>query len=141
MALGVPLAAGLLLSAAVGDPVGLDGTNLRWAGWVLVAAFVLWNGWTLAVMRSNRTAVLPGGATRLVLRSGPFRLSRNPLYLGLIVLDVGLALLARSLWALVLVPVGVVALWWGAIRPEERYLAEKFGAEYDAYRAKARRWL
>jgi protein-S-isoprenylcysteine O-methyltransferase Ste14 len=46
-----------------------------------------------------------------------------------------------SFWSLVLVPVGVAALLWGAIRPEERYLSAKFGADYDAYRARVRRWL
>jgi protein-S-isoprenylcysteine O-methyltransferase Ste14 len=45
------------------------------------------------------------------------------------------------LWALVFVPVGVVALVWGAIRPEERYLAGKFGDEYEAYCARVRRWF
>jgi protein-S-isoprenylcysteine O-methyltransferase Ste14 len=107
----------------------------------LAIAFVLWNGWTLWVMATNSTAVLPGGATVLILQSGPFRLSRNPLYVGLIVLDVALALLAPSFWALVFVPVGVVALSWGAIRPEERYLSDRFGPEYEAYRARVRRWL
>jgi protein-S-isoprenylcysteine O-methyltransferase Ste14 len=141
VALGVPLAAGLLLSAAAGDPFSLDGSVTRWVGWALVAAFVLWNGWTLGYMGRQRTAVLPGGATMLVLQAGPFRLSRNPLYVGLVALDIGWALLAHSSWALLFVPIGVAALWWGAIRPEERYLSDKFGAEYDTYRARVRRWL
>jgi protein-S-isoprenylcysteine O-methyltransferase Ste14 len=63
------------------------------------------------------------------------------LYVGLIALDVGWALLAQSFWALVFVPIGVAALTWGAIRPEERYLSGKFGAEYEAYRTRVRRWL
>ncbi|HEX6150796.1 isoprenylcysteine carboxylmethyltransferase family protein [Nocardioides sp.] len=92
-------------------------------------------------MASHRTAILPGEATTRVLRSGPFRFSRNPLYVGLVVLDVGLALLAHSFWALAFVPIGVLAVWWGAIRPEERYLSTKFGAEYEAYRSEVRRWL
>jgi protein-S-isoprenylcysteine O-methyltransferase Ste14 len=141
IALGVPLTTGLVLTAAAGDPVSIVGTATRWIGAFLVVAFVLWNGWTLAFMASHSTAVLPGGATTLVLQSGPFRLSRNPLYLGLIALDVGVAMLAQSFWALVFVPVGVVALTWGAIRPEERYLTGKFGPDYDAYRARVRRWL
>jgi len=58
--------------------------------------FGIWNGWTLTVMAANRTAVLPGGTTRVVLDRGPFRLSRNPLYVGLIVLDVAIALLWPS---------------------------------------------
>jgi len=74
-------------------------------------------------------------------RSWTVRLSRNPLYFGLIVLDVALALLWPSAWALIGVPVGVALLFWGAIAPEERYLSTKFGAEYDAHRRRVRRWL
>jgi protein-S-isoprenylcysteine O-methyltransferase Ste14 len=130
-----------MLTVAVGDPYSIASSATRWTGGALVVAFALWNGWTLSVMASNRTAILPGEATNLVLQSGPFGLSRNPLYVGLIVLDVGLALLASSFWALVFVPIGIAAIVWGAIQPEERYLSGKFGAEYEAYRARVRRWL
>jgi protein-S-isoprenylcysteine O-methyltransferase Ste14 len=92
-------------------------------------------------MALHRTALLAGGSTHVILARGPFGWSRNPLYVGLIALDVALALLWPSLWALALVPLGVAALRWGAVLPEERYLSAKFGAEYDAYRARVRRWL
>jgi protein-S-isoprenylcysteine O-methyltransferase Ste14 len=141
VALGVPLVLGAMLTAAVGAPVTIGYRVAQSAGAVLVSMFAIWNGWTLSVMATHRTAILPGGATNVVLRSGPFRVSRNPLYLGLIALDVGLALLMPSVWALVFVPAGIAALRWGAIGPEEQYLAAKFGAEYEAYRTKVRRWL
>jgi protein-S-isoprenylcysteine O-methyltransferase Ste14 len=141
VALGVPLLAGLGLTGAVGDPIALPVGSSSDVGTVLIVAFVIWNAWALMLMARFRTALLPGGSTRTILDRGPFRVSRNPLYLGLIALDVGVALLWPSFWALALAPVGVVALWWGAILPEERYLSAKFGAEYDAYRARVRRWL
>lgn len=141
VALGVPLLAGYALTAAVGDPIALPPTVSGTVALVLIIAFAIWNGWALMLMARHRTALLPGGSTRLILDRGPFRVSRNPLYLGLIALYVGLALLWPSLWALVLTPVGVAALWWGAIAPEERYLRAKFGVEYDAYCARVRRWL
>jgi protein-S-isoprenylcysteine O-methyltransferase Ste14 len=141
IALGVPLLTGLILTVATGDPFTLARDGARIAGAVLVAAFGIWNGWTLIVMATNRTAVLPGGATRVLLDRGPFRLSRNPLYVGLIVLDVALALLWPSVWALIGVPVGIALLSWGTIAPEERYLSTKFGADYDHYRRRVRRWL
>ncbi|WP_439938842.1 methyltransferase family protein [Nocardia sp. N13] len=59
-----------------------------------------------------------------------------PLYVGLLLLY-----LAPSLWALVLFPAAVLLVWWGAIRPEERFLHERFGEPYDAYRRRVRRWL
>ena len=141
VALGLPLVLGLAATAAFGDPVAISPAVGRLAGAVLVVMFAIWNGWTLGVMAANRTAVLPGGASTVLLQSGPFRLSRNPLYLGLIALDAALALLLSSTWALLLVPVGIAAVRWGAIIPEERYLAAKFGADYDAYRNHVRRWL
>jgi protein-S-isoprenylcysteine O-methyltransferase Ste14 len=141
VALGVPLLAGLGITAGVGDPIVFPTGISRIVATVLIVAFALWNGWALWLMGRHETALLPGGSTRTVLDHGPFRVSRNPLYLGLIALDMALALLWSSFWALTLVPVGVMALWWGAILPEERYLSAKFGAEYDAYRARVRRWL
>ena len=141
VALGVPLLTGVVLTAAAGDPFTLPRDGARIVGAVLLAAFGIWNGWTLRVMATNRTAVLPGGSTRVVLDRGPFRFSRNPLYVGLILLDVALALLWPSAWALTFVPVGIALLYWGAIAPEERYLGIKFGAEYEDYRRRVRRWL
>lgn len=141
VALGVPLVIGVAVTSGAGDPFLLPVAACRAVGYGLFVVFALWNGWALWLMARHRTALLPGGSTRTILDRGPFRISRNPLYLGLIVLDVALALLWPSFWALILVPVGVLALWWGAILPEERYLNRKFGAEYEAYRARVRRWL
>jgi protein-S-isoprenylcysteine O-methyltransferase Ste14 len=141
VALGAPLLVGALLTSTAGDPFSLPRDGERVVGVALCAVFAVWNGWTLVTMAAGRTAILPGGATRRVLDRGPFRFSRNPLYVGLIVLDVGLALLWPSVWALLFVPVGVALLFWGAVVPEERYLSARFGVEYDAYRRRVRRWL
>ena len=141
VALGVPLVAGWALTALVGDPFALPALASRIIALVLIVAVVFWNGWALRLMARHRTALLPGGATRQILDRGPFRVSRNPLYLGLIALDVALALVWPSFWALLFTPVGVLALWWGAIVPEERYLNAKFGDEYREYCARVRRWL
>jgi len=141
VALGVPLLAGVIVTAALGDPFSLPRAVTRVVGAALCVVFAVWNGWTLSMMAAHRTAVLPGGATRTVLTQGPFRLSRNPLYVGLIVLDVALALLWPSAWALLLVPLGIAALVWGAVAPEERYLTAEFGKTYDEYRSRVRRWL
>ncbi len=141
IALGAPLLIGIIVTAVAGDPFTVPVGAARISGVVLLVVFGSWNGWALFVMAANRTALLPGGATRVVLDRGPFRFSRNPLYVGLILLDIALALLWPSVWALLLVPVGIALLYWGAITPEEKYLSSKFGAEYDAYRQRVRRWL
>lgn len=141
VALGGPLLVGVLLTVAVGDPFPLPPGGARTVGGILLAVFAVWNGWALILMARHRTALLPGGATRVILDRGPFRFSRNPLYVGLLLLDIALALLWPSVWTLILVPAGVALLAWGAVVPEERYLDSKFGAEYEDYRRRVRRWL
>jgi protein-S-isoprenylcysteine O-methyltransferase Ste14 len=63
------------------------------------------------------------------------------LSVGLLVLYLGLALLAPTFWGLVLFPVSILLLLWGAIRPEERFLHERFGQPNDDYAQRVRRWL
>jgi len=76
-----------------------------------------------------------------MIEEGPYRLSRNPLYVGLLAFYLALALLVPTVWGLVLFPVAVLLLFRGAIRPEERFLHERFGAAYDDYTRRVRRWL
>ena len=110
-------------------------------GWTLLAAFAVWNGWSLWLFAHHETGLLPGGATMSLIKEGPYRLSRNPLYVGLLALHLAIALLVPSFWAVVALPVSVLAVWWGAVRPEERFLQQRFGAEYAAYTRRVRRWL
>lgn len=140
VSVGIPLLAGLLLTWVAGDPWGRSraATGL---GWVLLAGFAVWNGWALVAMGRHGTGLLPGEPSTTVLDRGPFALSRNPLYVGLLVASAGVALLAGSLWALLALPVEWALLRWGAVLPEERYLSAKFGDTYDDYRARVRRWL
>jgi protein-S-isoprenylcysteine O-methyltransferase Ste14 len=140
VAIGGPLVAGLLVSSTVGDPLATSPVTAA-MGWLLVAAFAVWNGWALVTMARHRTALLPGGETTTVIDRGPFARSRNPLYVGLLVGSGGVGLLAGSLWAVLALPLEWALLRWGAIVPEERYLAAKFGATYADYTGRVRRWL
>ncbi len=140
VAAGGPLLAGWVATALWGDPVGLGGWRVP-LGWVLVALFAGWNGWSLWLFRRHETGLLPGQATHALIEEGPYRLSRNPLYVGLLALYLGLALLAPTFWGLVLFPVAMLLLRWGAIRPEERFLHARFGEQYDDYARRVRRWL
>jgi protein-S-isoprenylcysteine O-methyltransferase Ste14 len=140
VAVGAPLVLGLLVSWLLGDPLSTSPVTTG-LGWLLVAAFVGWNGWALVTVARHRTALLPGGATTTVIAGGPFARSRNPLYVGLLAGSAGASLLAGSLWALVMLPLEWALLRWGAVLPEERYLAAKFGSAYTDYAARVRRWL
>lgn len=140
VAVGAPLVVGEVVTLVAGDPVDPPGARVP-VGLVLAAVFVIWNGWSLMLFRRHRTGLLPGQATRTMLDEGPFARSRNPLYLGMLVLYVALGLLLPTFWGLVLTPVAVVLVEWGAIRPEERFLRERFGSTYEEYAGRVRRWL
>lgn len=83
----------------------------------------------------------PGRATHRVVTTGVFAVSRNPLYLGGVCMLVGIGVAANLAWVLVLLVPSLVACHYVLITPEERYLAARFGAEYQAYAASVRRWL
>jgi protein-S-isoprenylcysteine O-methyltransferase Ste14 len=140
VAVGGPLVIGLLVSWWVGDPLAASPVTAG-LGWLLIAAFVVWNGWALVTIANHRTALLPGGATTTVIDRGPFAWSRNPLYIGLLVGSAGVGLAVASMWALIALPLEWALLRWGAVVPEEQYLAAKFGATYTDYTGRVRRWL
>jgi protein-S-isoprenylcysteine O-methyltransferase Ste14 len=76
-----------------------------------------------------------------VVTSGVFALSRNPIYLGMVLLCFGIALIAGSLWLLLLTPILAAVLHYGVIAREESYLEHKFGADYLRYKTRVRRWI
>jgi protein-S-isoprenylcysteine O-methyltransferase Ste14 len=140
VAIGAPLLVGWLATLQWGDPVELGAWRLP-LGWALVLLFAGWNGWSLWLFAHHETGLLPGQATHAMIEQGPYRLSRNPLYVGLLALYLAVALLAPTFWGLALFPVAVLLVLWGAILPEERFLRERFGAPYDDYTRRVRRWL
>jgi protein-S-isoprenylcysteine O-methyltransferase Ste14 len=76
-----------------------------------------------------------------IVTSGVFQTSRNPIYLGMLILYIGIAILANSLWILILILPFAIILQKGVIEPEETYLEQKFGDRYLRYKAKVRRWI
>ncbi len=101
------------------------------------------DGWSLWNFHRHRTTVKPWmpGRTRALVVAGPYRFTRNPMYLGLVLMLLALCLWRGqplALWAVVLL---VASLTRFQILPEERALSAKFGAAYEAYRRRVRRWL
>lgn len=88
-----------------------------------------------------RTSPDPYKADTALVTTGPFRFSRNPLYLAAAILYLGIALTVDSVWvALLLIP-GLGIINAGVIAREERYLEAKFGEDYLRYKAAVRRWI
>lgn len=116
-------------------------------GWQLGTALVLFGGaaalagWSVVLFQVRKTTVVPFGTASTLVTSGPFRVSRNPLYVALVVTLVAFGVLLDSVWYVLLACVLVVALDSFVIREEERRLGELFGEEYASYRRRVRRWL
>jgi protein-S-isoprenylcysteine O-methyltransferase Ste14 len=140
VALVVPWLAGIGVEQALERETSL-GIVAELVGWGLVGFFLVWNGWCLLLFARQRTGLLPGQVTTLLLREGPYRLSRNPLYVGLLALYLGTGLILSSWGVLVLAPAAWAGLWWGAVTPEEKYLAARLGDGYVEYCRAVPRWL
>lgn len=135
--------AGLLADGVV--PVGVLGPARRGlavtGGWGSITAGLLVMLWGLATFVRSRTAVMPHLPASRLVTTGPYRFSRNPMYVGLTLTYVGLALLIDTAWPLFLLPVVVTLLMIVVVRREERYLDRAFGDDYRAYRRRVRRWI
>jgi protein-S-isoprenylcysteine O-methyltransferase Ste14 len=107
---------------------------------VLAAGMALSIAGVIAVVR-HHTTIVPHHAVSSLLTSGVYRISRNPMYMGLAVVDVGGALLAGSWWPLATLPLALLAIRRFVISPEERYLSELFGQTYVDYQTRTRRWI
>jgi len=92
------------------------------------------------MMRAG-TNVDPTQPATVLVVDGPFKYTRNPLYLSLTLLYAGIAILVNSLWTMLLLPVVLVVMRKGVVDREERYLARKFGEQYLRYKASVRRWI
>lgn len=97
--------------------------------------------WGLATLLKARTPVLPFRAATQMVVEGPYRMTRNPMYVGFSLVYAGLALVLNWWWPLLLLPLVLIALYRLAVRLEERHLQAAFGEGYAVYRARVRRWM
>jgi len=120
---------------------------LRWGGlaepldWLLVAAGLVLFVWALYTLYRHHTTVNPYRAATELCTDGPYRFSRNPIYLGDWLILGGVALLMQTGWPLVFAPLIWLLLRYGVIRHEEAHLELKFGEVYRRYKSRVRRWL
>lgn len=136
----VPLLAGLLLSwiAPANFALGAWG---QWLGWPLLILGGLLAVWGERSMKRAGTNVNPKLPATALVRAGPFRFTRNPLYLSLNCVYLGAGLIANALWALLAFPFLVALVHHGVILREEAYLERRFGEAYREYKAEVRRWI
>lgn len=113
----------------------------RRLGPLLLGCAGLLMGSAFLTMRRAHTDVRPHVPTTALVSSGPYRYTRNPIYLAFTLAYTGLAALAGSAWPMVLLPGVLQVIRRGVIAREERYLARRFGQPYISYMAQVRRWF
>ena len=112
---------------------GLGAVLILIGAWIIISA--------RRMMQRAGTAIKPTIPTTALVTTGPFHFTRNPLYVGATLIYVGIAVAARSFWALALLLVALAVMQRGVIDREERYLERKFGADYVRYKERVRRWI
>ena len=141
LAWGLAIVAGLALKWLVPLPFLPADLPTGWLGaivFVLALALGVWAIVTMTRAGSNVPTNLP---TTTIVESGPYRFTRNPIYLGMIVGLIALAIAFDSLWLLVALMPFAFVIRYGVVAREEAYLERKFGGVYLAYKSRVRRWL
>jgi protein-S-isoprenylcysteine O-methyltransferase Ste14 len=87
------------------------------------------------------TSVVPGDPSTMLVDSGPYRFTRNPIYIGIVLFYFGLAIVMTSAWMLLLLIPVLIVLQRGVVEREEAYLQAKFGEAYRKYQTRVPRWL
>jgi protein-S-isoprenylcysteine O-methyltransferase Ste14 len=121
-----------------------SGSTILWvkiAGAVMFVIGAILAGWSLLIFRKARTTTTPGIESVKMITSGPYRFSRNPMYVSLTLCYIGEAGLLVQVWPLIVLPLVLAYVNWIVIPIEENLLLEVFKEEYKKYKLLVRRWL
>ena len=132
------LAAAWLLQRVAPVPLG---PPLPKIGALVIFAALALTGWAVLVLVKAGNDPRPDKPDAAMVEAGPYRFSRNPIYLGFLVAVAGFALRWGDLWGWVALALSHLLLDRLVVAREEAYLTRRFGAAYDAYRGRVRRWL
>lgn len=119
----------------------IDHPALRILGGAMISGALAIELWCALIFARRDTTILPHRAASALATEGPFRWSRNPIYVAHVTLVAGVGLVMASPFTLLMTPLLAAGLTRLAVIPEERHLLAKFGDDYRAYMARTRRWL
>ncbi len=120
---------------------GLDDTPARIAGWGLCLAGLALVIWAILTLRQHATTIMPHESANVLVTTGPYAFRRNPIYLGDVLIFIGISVLTTNLWFAIMAVVFIPLVTWLAILPEERHLERRFGNEWHAYKDRTRQLL
>jgi protein-S-isoprenylcysteine O-methyltransferase Ste14 len=124
------------------DPIKVVPSLVAWtSGGILIVCGIVLTGSAVFKFKDVGTTVRPDRAASTLVIVGPYKVTRNPMYLGLAFVYLGIAIAGQSVWALILLPIVLTIIQHRAIEPEEAFLERRFGADYVGYKEKVRRWI
>ena len=113
----------------------------RFLGIILTIAAILLFVKSIRIFNLRKEKIHPRSISTQIFKDGPFQFSRNPIYLAMFVLLIGVGLTLNSFWFLYSGLVVAIMIHYGVIIPEENYLEKEFGKDYLEYKKSVRRWL
>ncbi len=140
---GAPFLIGILLNKFFSLKIFSEGASasLLILSWILVVFGFFLAGWIILIFLKKGEDIRPDKPTNIIITNGPFRFSRNPVYLSLNIVYIGLSLILNNLWLIIFWPLAFLILRYGVISKEEQYLERKFGKKYLVYKKRTRRWF
>ncbi|HTV33617.1 MAG TPA: isoprenylcysteine carboxylmethyltransferase family protein [Methylocella sp.] len=122
-------------------PLMSFGTFMPWIGGTVFAAGFALAIWSRAALRKIGTPMVPGKPTSAIATDGAYGFSRNPIYVAMLLGQIGLAIGLNNAWLLAATAPLYLVLRYGIVAREETYLERKFGSHYIAYKARVPRWF
>ena len=141
LAWGLALIAGLALNWLVPLPFLPADLPVGWLGAVVFVLALALGVSAVLTMTKAGSNVPTNRPTTTIVENGPYRFTRNPIYLGMFLGQIGLAIAFNSLWLLMMLVPFAFVIHYGVVAREEAYLGRKFGDAYRGYCSRVRRWL
>ena len=141
LAWGLAIIAGLTLNWLVPLPFLPADLPAGWLGAMVFVLAVALFAWAIVTITRAGSKVPTNRPTTTIVEAGPYRFTRNPIYLGMFLGLIGLAIAFDNLWLLILLVTFALVIRYGVVGREEAYLERKFGNVYRGYRSRVRRWL
>lgn len=141
IAWGIAVIAGLALDWIYPLPFLPGGMPAGWLGGILFLAGLVLLIWAAMTFHRAGTQIQTIHPTTTIVDEGPYRFTRNPIYIGMLLGLIGLAVAFDSLWLIVLLVPFYLVIRYGVVAREEVYLERKFGDAYLDYKARVGRWL
>jgi len=141
LAWGLAVIAGLALNWLVPLPFLPADLPAGWLGAMVIVLALALFAWAIVTITRAGSNVPTNRPTTTIVEAGPYRFTRNPVYLGMFLGLIGLAIAFDNLWLLIMLVPFALLIRYGVVPREEAYLERKFGNVYRGYRSRVRRWL